>query len=88
MYALALAKSGSKLQKAKGDKKPGVAGGAGRIVYQEMPIATLVNTLANLLGNPVLDQTGIQGCTISRWSGRRAMPRGRRCLRRSRSSLD
>ncbi len=61
VYALALAKNGPKLQKAQDAEKPGVAARGGRLEFRKMPIAAFVNTLANLLDNPVLDKTGIQG---------------------------
>ncbi len=61
VYTLAVAKNGSKLQHAKDDEKPAAVARVGRLAYRKTSIATLVNTLANLLGNPVLDKTGIQG---------------------------
>lgn len=65
VYTLAVAKGGSKLPEAKKEEKSGVTAGAeaGRLqlTLQKQPMAGLANTLANMLGNPVLDQTGLTG---------------------------
>jgi uncharacterized protein (TIGR03435 family) len=64
-YTLVLGKKGAKLQEVK-DEEPGAPAttwGAGKygsaIVFQNMPMAGLVNTLANMLGDPVADATGL-----------------------------
>jgi bla regulator protein BlaR1 len=77
LYALVIAKNGSKLQPAKsgdtypnGFKGPEVHGGAGMILMegdggpvtgQGIPIRDLVNLLSQQLGRTVLDRTGLTG---------------------------
>jgi uncharacterized protein (TIGR03435 family) len=65
VYSLAVGKNGSKLKEAKEEEKTGVMPGMGRagfqMAFQKMPIAGLVNTLANMLGCPVLDKTELKG---------------------------
>jgi uncharacterized protein (TIGR03435 family) len=65
-YTLSLEKGGSKLVESKDpDAKPIVSPesrqGAVRISFQNVSIAGLVNTVANVLGNPVRDETGLTG---------------------------
>jgi uncharacterized protein (TIGR03435 family) len=65
-YSLVLAKSGSKLKSAMPDRKSGMAhtvgpGGEERTVFEASPLKGLVNMLANTLGSPVVDKTGLDG---------------------------
>jgi uncharacterized protein (TIGR03435 family) len=65
-YSLVLAKSGSKLKAAMPDRKSGMAstvgpGGEEQTVFQASPLKLLVNTLADALGSPVVDKTGLDG---------------------------
>jgi len=65
-YTLVLAKSGSKLKPTTPDKKSGMAttigpGGREQTVFAASPLRILVNMLANTLGSPVVDQTGLDG---------------------------
>jgi uncharacterized protein (TIGR03435 family) len=63
-YSLVLAKSGSKLKIAAPDKKSGMADTVGRsgerqTVFMSSSLRLLVNMLANTLGYPVVDKTGL-----------------------------
>jgi uncharacterized protein (TIGR03435 family) len=63
-YTLVVGKSGSKLKESAPDKKSGLAdtvGPAGEqlTVLQASPLRILVNMLANTLGGPVVDKTGL-----------------------------
>jgi uncharacterized protein (TIGR03435 family) len=65
-YSLVLAKSGSKLHVAAPDRKSGMAdtvgpGGEQRTVFEASSLRILVNMLANTLGSPVVDETGLDG---------------------------
>ena len=65
-YSLVLAKSGSKLKAAAPDRKSGMANTVGqngeqRTVFESSPLKILVNMLANTLGSPVADHTGLDG---------------------------
>jgi len=65
-YSLVLAKSGSKLKVAAPDRKSGMAHAVGpsgeqRTVFEASPLKVLVNMLANTLGSPVVDKTGLDG---------------------------
>jgi len=65
-YSLVLAKGGSKLKVAAPDKKGRMADTVGpngeqQTVLEASPLRLLVNMLANTLGNPVVDQTGLDG---------------------------
>jgi uncharacterized protein (TIGR03435 family) len=65
-YSLVLAKSGSKLQVASPDRKSGMADTVGprgerQTVFEASPLRVLVNMLANTLGSPVVDKTGLDG---------------------------
>jgi uncharacterized protein (TIGR03435 family) len=65
VYTLVVAKGGSKLQRAKEDEKTGVnftaESGRLQLTLLKQSMAGLVNTLANRLNSPVLDQTGLTG---------------------------
>jgi uncharacterized protein (TIGR03435 family) len=61
VYSLVVGKGGSKLKEASDSEKPGSTIAIGRFVFQKMSLVILVNTLANLLGEPVLDKTGLTG---------------------------
>jgi uncharacterized protein (TIGR03435 family) len=67
IYSLAIAKDGSKLEEVKDDppRAPSFAAEPGKsamiIVCRNMPMAGLVNYLANVLGSPVHDDTGLKG---------------------------
>jgi uncharacterized protein (TIGR03435 family) len=62
-YSLTLGKSGSKLKEAAPDKKSGFANTVsptGEVtVFEASPLRILVNMLANTLGGPVIDKTGL-----------------------------
>ena len=65
-YALVLGKGGSKLKRASPDSKSGMTDSPGpngeqRMVFVSTPVRVLVNLLANSLGSPVVDQTGLEG---------------------------
>ena len=65
-YSLVLAKSGSKLKAAMPERKSGMANtvspsGEEQTVFQASPLKLLVNMLANTLGSPVVDKTGLDG---------------------------
>jgi uncharacterized protein (TIGR03435 family) len=65
-YSLVLAKSGSKLKEAAPDRKSGLADtvsptGERLTVFESSPLRILVNMLANTLGSPVVDKTGLDG---------------------------
>jgi uncharacterized protein (TIGR03435 family) len=65
-YTLVLGKGGSKLKRASPDSKSGMTDSAGpngeqRMVFVSSPVRVLVNLLANSLGSPVVDQTGLEG---------------------------
>ena len=65
-YTLVLGKGGSKLRLASPDSKSGMTESPGpngeqRTVFVSTPVRVLVNLLANALGSPVVDQTGLEG---------------------------
>jgi len=65
-YSLVLAKSGSKLKVAAPDRKSGMADTVGpngerQTVFEASSLRVLVNMLANTLGSPVVDKTGLDG---------------------------
>jgi len=65
-YTLLLAKGGSKLKQASPDSKSGMTDSSGpngeqRMVFVSTPVRVLVNLLANALGSPVVDRTGLDG---------------------------
>lgn len=66
VYSLVLAKSGSKLKVAAPESKSGMAdtigpSGERQTVFEASPLRILVNMLANTLGSPVVDKTGLDG---------------------------
>lgn len=60
-YTLSVAKNGPKLEEAKAGDASGVQGGKAGILFHNQPLITLVNTIANILDQPVQDQTGLKG---------------------------
>src|SRR5260370_15101781 len=65
-FTLVLGKGGSKLKQASPDSKSGMTESPGpngeqRMVFVSTPVRVLVNLLANALGSPVVDQTGLNG---------------------------
>ena len=65
-YSLVLGKTESKLKPAAPDRKSGMAntvgpGGGERTIVEASPLRILVNMLANTLGSPVVDKTGLDG---------------------------
>jgi uncharacterized protein (TIGR03435 family) len=63
-FSLVLGKSGSTLKEAAPDKKSGLANtvsptGEQLTVFEASPLRILVNMLANTLGGPVVDKTGL-----------------------------
>jgi uncharacterized protein (TIGR03435 family) len=65
-YSLGLAKSGSRLKAAAPDRKSAMAdtagpGGERLTVFHSSSLKALVNMLANTLGSPVVDKTGLDG---------------------------
>jgi len=65
-YSLVLAKGGAKLKTAAPDRLAGLTnragpGGGQQTVLQSSPLRILVNMLANTLGSPVVDNTGLTG---------------------------
>lgn len=65
VYTLVVGKNGSKLQEATEEQKSSSSvTGTNRglqMVYQKVALPLLINTLANMLGSPVLDKTGLAG---------------------------
>lgn len=65
-YSLVLAKSGPRLKVAAADRKSGMAetvgpGGERQTVFEASSLRVLVNMLANSIGSPVVDKTGLDG---------------------------
>ena len=65
-FSLVLAKSGSKFKVAAPDRKSGMTDTVGpngqqRTVLEASPLRVLVSMLANTLGSPVVDKTGLDG---------------------------
>ncbi len=65
-YSLVLAKSGSQLKAAAPDRKGTMADTVGasgeqQTVFESTSLRVLVNMLANTLGSPVVDKTGLDG---------------------------
>jgi uncharacterized protein (TIGR03435 family) len=62
VYSLVVGKGGSKMQEVKNDPPgdPLFIPGA-PIAFRNMPVGGLVNYLANMLGSPVHDDTGLKG---------------------------
>jgi uncharacterized protein (TIGR03435 family) len=61
VYALVLAKGGHKLKANNGDTPPNMRMNRGLLTSQRMPIQNLCNALANQLGRPVVNHTGLDG---------------------------
>jgi uncharacterized protein (TIGR03435 family) len=63
VYALIVSKQGMKLQAAKGGEAPGLKGrqDEGHIHFESLTIGQLAAILSELLKQPVVDQTGVQG---------------------------
>jgi uncharacterized protein (TIGR03435 family) len=62
VYALVAGKSPPKLQPSKeGGETVFTPGPRGQMNFHKMPLVGLVNTIANILHTPVVDQTGITG---------------------------
>jgi uncharacterized protein (TIGR03435 family) len=62
VLALVAGKTAPKLEASKDDEKTAfIPGERGQIIFQKMPIAGLVNTMANILHTPVVDRTGLTG---------------------------
>jgi len=65
VYALVVAKSGSKLKAGNATKETGlntnIAGHLGQMVGINAPVFYLSSVLSNKLSHPVLDKTGLQG---------------------------
>lgn len=62
VYALVPGKTPPRIQPAKeGEQKAMMPGPRGEMKFQGMPLAGLVNTLANVLHTPVVDGTGMMG---------------------------
>jgi uncharacterized protein (TIGR03435 family) len=59
IYALMVAKSGSKLKESTAEG--GMSFGRGKVVATGMNLASLVNALSQQLGRPVVDKTGLTG---------------------------
>jgi uncharacterized protein (TIGR03435 family) len=65
-YALEVGKGGPKLKVAAPDRKGGMADTVGpngerQTVFEALSLRVLVNMLANTLGSPVVDKTGLDG---------------------------
>ncbi len=63
VYSLEVGRNGSKLIEAKVGEAAAVIGNAptGGLTVQKGSVRLLVNTLANILGSPVVDKTGLTG---------------------------
>ena len=65
VYTLEVGKNGPKLQAAKDDERGGVnsseESGRLHLSFQKWPMASLATSLSGLLGNPVVDKTGLTG---------------------------
>ena len=61
VYALVVSKNGSKLQTAKGQGPDQMRMGRSEITGQAVELQMLVLSLANVLGRPVIDKTGLTG---------------------------
>jgi len=60
MYALVVAKNGSKLREAASDENGGLNDRPGQLVFQKTPMSSLAALLANILNTPVEDMTGLK----------------------------
>jgi uncharacterized protein (TIGR03435 family) len=61
VYALVLAKGGHKMKANDGDAPMNMRMNRGQLTSQRMPIQNLCNALANQLGRPVVNHTGLDG---------------------------
>lgn len=62
VLALALGKDPPRLKPAKDDEQTVVKMGEhGDLIFQKMPMGGLVNTLSNIIHQPVVDKTGLEG---------------------------
>lgn len=63
IYALAVAKNGPKFQKAAPPALPQmpISMGGGLLTFKGAPISTLARLIAQVIGRPVLDRTGLTG---------------------------
>lgn len=62
VYSLTIGKNGSKLSAPSADQAANVVvNDRGAVVFQNATLAGLVNTLANMLDQPVVDRTGLTG---------------------------
>jgi len=61
VYALAIAKGGSKLQETSADERTGVSFGRGQFTGHGISIGSLLVVLSGMLGKPVVDKTGLTG---------------------------
>jgi uncharacterized protein (TIGR03435 family) len=60
-YRLVSGKNSPTLQAAKAEEKSAVGQENGQLTFSNMPLAALINTLANVLDSPVQDETGLSG---------------------------
>jgi uncharacterized protein (TIGR03435 family) len=61
-YSLTIGKNGSKLaDPPEGQASKVLVDDHGGVVFQNITLAGIVNTLANILGQPVVDKTGLTG---------------------------
>ena len=61
VYALVVGKKALLRESKEGEQTTFTTGERGKMIFQNMPIETLVNALANILREPVVDGTGIAG---------------------------
>jgi uncharacterized protein (TIGR03435 family) len=61
VYEVAVAKNGPKLPVASDEEKQFFESGRGRVILQKFSMTGFVNFLANSLGSPVLNKTGLTG---------------------------
>ncbi len=61
VYEVSVAKGGPKFPEAGADEKQVFESGRGRVVLQKFSMTGLVNFLANSLGSPVVNKTGLTG---------------------------
>lgn len=63
VYALAIAKNGPKFQEATPPARPEmpISMGGGLLTFKDAPMSTLVRLIAQVIGRPVLDYTGLTG---------------------------
>jgi uncharacterized protein (TIGR03435 family) len=61
VYILVIAKGGSKMQETSADERTGVSFGHGQFTGRGITIGSLVVYLSGMLGQPVVDKTGLTG---------------------------